>query len=273
MRTKKAYLECTVLSAALLIGSQAAAQTAATDCEKEPACMALWERAAALSKEGKLPESQRMYEMAYDLRDDPRLLFNIARILHKRGLFAEAAAQYERFLKSTVRDPEQKSKALAYLEEVRASLPQAQVPRSTRPEPPPLEPAQQASAPASDAPVSADPRAPGRRLLIAGGVLAGVGLLGALAGAGLYAAGTRAADQFESTADEFEKLSWASQVRQLDTGATIGVVVGSAFMAGGAAMLSVGAYKHRSAQRRALTARGLVVPLAGGAAVQVGGLF
>lgn len=268
-------LRSATLGAALFSAQLASAETAVPDCEQEPACMTLWDRASELSKQGNLPESQRMYEMAYDLRADPRLLFNIARVLHKRGLLAEAAARYQRFLKSTVRDPDQKSKALAYLEEVRAALPPGETSRKG-PSEPLREPAAQSQpqpVPAAQQHVPKDPREGGRRLLIAGSVTAGLGLLGALAAAGLYAAGSVRADQVHTSADEFEKLSLASQVRQLDTGATVGLIVGSALMAGGAVMIGIGANKYRAAQRDQGTVRGLFVPMNQGAALLVGGRF
>lgn len=95
--------------------------------------MSLWSRAGELSQQGKLLESQRMYEMAYDLRADPRLLFNIARVLHKRGLMADAAAHYESFLNSSLDDPVQKAKARAYLDEARTSLASAASQKPTLP--------------------------------------------------------------------------------------------------------------------------------------------
>lgn len=102
-----------------LYGHASFGQTSVPNCEKEPACLALWERASALSKQGSHVDAQRMYEMAYDLRADPRLLFNIARVLHKRGKLPDAASHYESFLRSPVEDPEQKEKARMYLEEIR----------------------------------------------------------------------------------------------------------------------------------------------------------
>lgn len=111
------------VAGAVLVGAPIQPQAAVPNCEKEPACMTLWNRAGELSKQGNLAQSQRMYEMAYDLRADPRLLFNIARVLHKRGLLADAAAHYESFLRGPLEDEEQKAKARVYLSEIRAAAP------------------------------------------------------------------------------------------------------------------------------------------------------
>jgi tetratricopeptide (TPR) repeat protein len=114
--------------------SRAASET--PDCEKEPACQGLWLRARELSQQGKIIEAQRMYQMAYDLRADPRLLFNVARVLHKQGLTAEAAPYYQRFLDSSLDDAGQKQKARDYLEEIRKTEPKRPVtPQAGTPEP------------------------------------------------------------------------------------------------------------------------------------------
>lgn len=115
----------------LLCASIAYAETSPNDCEKEPACMALYQRAAELSKQGNLAEAHQMYEMAYSLRADPRLIFSIARLLHKQGKLSEAAFKYEVFLNSSVNDLAQKAKARAYLDEIQQSVP-----------PPPLQPSE-----------------------------------------------------------------------------------------------------------------------------------
>lgn len=133
-----------LVSLLFLLGSVAPAYAAGEtpDCEKEPACQALWLRARELSQSGQIAEAQRMYQMAYDLRADPRLLFNVARVLHKQGLTAEAAPYYQRFLDSSLDDSVQKQKARDFLAEIRRTepkrpvTPQAVIPGpASKPEP------------------------------------------------------------------------------------------------------------------------------------------
>lgn len=110
----------------LLLTFDSQAENKPPDCEKEPACMALWTRAGEFSKEGKLADAQRMYQLAYEVRADPRLLFNIGRVLHKQGLTAEAAPYYQRYLDANLDDIEQKQKARDYLEQSRKGEPAKQ---------------------------------------------------------------------------------------------------------------------------------------------------
>ena len=45
----------------------------------------LVEQAQQQSKAGQLAEAEKRYKLAYELSQDVRLLFNIARVLDKRG--------------------------------------------------------------------------------------------------------------------------------------------------------------------------------------------
>lgn len=99
--------------------SQAAwARTAPHDCEADSACLALYERAKAQSVQGNLLEAVRLYKLAFEIQADPRILYNIARLLHKQGDHEAAANFYQRFLDSPLDDEEQKQKARGYLAQI-----------------------------------------------------------------------------------------------------------------------------------------------------------
>lgn len=120
MKNSSWFLVCILLFAGLLIPWPAAgqAQPPATDCYQNAACLALKEQAAERSKAGDLAEAVRLYKLAFEVRADPRLLFNIARLLHKLGQTDEAAPYYQKFLDAPIEDREQRRKAQEYLEQI-----------------------------------------------------------------------------------------------------------------------------------------------------------
>lgn len=89
--------------------------TASIDCVTNAACRVLHEQAAQQSKSGQLEEAEKSYKLAYQASHDERLLFNIARVLDKRGQWEEAKTYYSRFLESKIDDESQKAKAREYL--------------------------------------------------------------------------------------------------------------------------------------------------------------
>jgi tetratricopeptide (TPR) repeat protein len=104
-----------------LLAAPARGQTAVSfDCETNAACAALYEQAAQQSKAGQLVEAEKSYKLAYEVSHDARLLFNIARVLDKRGQEPEAIAYYRRFLEAPLSDEEQKAKARTYVEQLEA---------------------------------------------------------------------------------------------------------------------------------------------------------
>src|SRR3569832_689230 len=93
-------------------------QAPSADCIQDQACLMLKDQAAECSKRGDLTEALRLYKLAYEARPDPRLLFNIARLLHKQGHAAEAAPYYQRFLDAPIQDEDQRQKAQEYLAQI-----------------------------------------------------------------------------------------------------------------------------------------------------------
>lgn len=92
----------------------------AADCTQDAQCSTLKEQAAERSKSGDLVEALRLYKLAYEVRPDPRLLFNIARLLHKQGKSAEAVPYYQKFMDAPIQDEEQQKKAREYLEQIQS---------------------------------------------------------------------------------------------------------------------------------------------------------
>lgn len=117
MRIKQCVGWCLLLASAAL-EEPAWAETASQDCEADSACLALYERAKVQSANGKLLEAVRLYKLAFEVQADPRILYNIARVLHKQGDNQAAANFYQRFLDSPLQDEEQKMKARAFLREL-----------------------------------------------------------------------------------------------------------------------------------------------------------
>jgi hypothetical protein len=109
--------------------------------------------------------------------------------------------------------------------------------------------------------------------LIGGSVVAGVGVVGLLAGAGFYAVASGAATDVKASFDEFEKLQYATTVRQMDTAATVSVIVGSALAGTGAILIGLGAHKYRAARREKSPVQAAILPAPAGASFVLGGSF
>lgn len=115
-RSPRGWL-CFILVVAL--GRTSEAQTPIPDCGNDTACLALYERASQESKQGNLAEAVRLYKLAYEVRADPKLLFSIARLLHRLDRKQEAILYYRQFIDSPLEYAEQKRKAEQYLEQAR----------------------------------------------------------------------------------------------------------------------------------------------------------
>lgn len=117
----KSNVCCVVLLC--MLGSPAWGQTpGAIDCEANATCVGLVEQAQQQSKAGQLAEAEKRYKLAYELSQDVRLLFNIARVLDKRGQGQEAMTYYRQFIQSAVEDELQKAKAREFLAQLEAKL-------------------------------------------------------------------------------------------------------------------------------------------------------
>ena len=96
---------------------KAARGGAARECQKEAACLAKLKSALQVAKTDRDAALLIVNEL-YAQYQDPRLLYNIARILHQLNRPKEAVDHYLRFINSGVeRDPEVLAKARGYLDE------------------------------------------------------------------------------------------------------------------------------------------------------------
>lgn len=98
-----------------LVGSVGTEPLFSENCETDSACLALYEQAQVQSKAGRLTEALRSYKLAYETQHNPRLLYSVARLLHRLAQGAEAVSYYQRFVDSNVDDPAQKDKAREYV--------------------------------------------------------------------------------------------------------------------------------------------------------------
>lgn len=136
-------IRCTLtllLVALLTSGTQAAsAQTDAAlpDCPSDPACLSLFKQGREQSDQGNLREAQRLYLEAYQVQADPAIYYSIARVLHRQGQPAQAAPYYQRFLDSSVNEPELKRKAQEYLTTISPGIKKDQELKPPQPEPKP----------------------------------------------------------------------------------------------------------------------------------------
>ena len=103
------------------------------NCESRPACITLYDQAQQQSRDGQLSEALRSYKLAYEVEPDPRLLFSIARVLHKLRQAAEAVSYYHRFIDSEVGDAAQKDKAREYLAQLEPLLTSTTPPPNEQP--------------------------------------------------------------------------------------------------------------------------------------------
>lgn len=92
------------------------------ECDTNDLCVELVAQAQRQSKVGQLADAEKSYKRAYEASHDARLLFNIARVLDKRGQEPEAITYYRRFIEAPLSDEEQKAKARTYVEQLEAKV-------------------------------------------------------------------------------------------------------------------------------------------------------
>lgn len=88
------------------------------DCESDPICKGMYERAQSQSAQGNYSEAAKLYQLAYQVIPDPRIHYSLARVLHKDGRTAEARPYYQKFIESPLDDPQQKDKARQFLAQI-----------------------------------------------------------------------------------------------------------------------------------------------------------
>lgn len=130
--------------AAITADETAHAAVPRLSCDEEPECAHLAAAAYAAATAGRLAEAQRGYEQAYKNSADPRLLFNLGRVVHRAGHPDQAIAYYQQYLAAKLPDEEpQQNKARRFLQQARRESSESKTPPvllsnalGQRPEPP-----------------------------------------------------------------------------------------------------------------------------------------
>lgn len=104
-------------------------------CALIPACLTLFEQAQQQSTNGQLADALVSYSRAYEISADPRLLYSIARVLHKQGLHSHAIPYYRQFLNSSIDGDAPIEKAKEYLAQCESLLAQQRTQPSPQSQP------------------------------------------------------------------------------------------------------------------------------------------
>ena len=92
-------------------------------CDADEQCNLLANEAADSSQAGRFDDVERAYKAAYAKQPDTKLLFNLARVLHKAGRLQEAMTYYQQYLDAGAEgSKEQRIKAQQRLEEAQQSF-------------------------------------------------------------------------------------------------------------------------------------------------------
>lgn len=256
-------------------------------CIRDERCREHHDKAIKLYTDGYYEEALTEFQAAYEARKLPLLLINIGRTMQKLGRPKEAIAYYERFQAAESKpDPDVQKRVQKYLIEAKALLgPDGSDPSEGKPAATETKPAVPA------APPPPPPPPPGRSLIIAGGVLAGIGVVGLATGVGLWAGSQSQYNKFKGSADEFEKLAAKNSAQNLGLGSTVSYAVGAAALISGGALIGLGAKKFIEHKRNsqaapaggtppaapaatpAATPQAILVPTASGVAAVVMGEF
>jgi tetratricopeptide (TPR) repeat protein len=127
----------------------------ATSCDEDAECSRYADDGYEHLQAGRLEKARRAYEAAYTRRADPKLLYNLGRVLHKSGRAAEAADYYRRYLDAGAEgNEEQRRKSQQYLQQAtKEAASQPAVPLARRSRVGAVELPADLSAPASPTPV------------------------------------------------------------------------------------------------------------------------
>jgi tetratricopeptide (TPR) repeat protein len=131
--------------AILLVGRLGAAQSASEFdvCQEDPLCTKLAERGKSALTQGQYDVALKAYQHAYSYQQSPRLLYNLARVMHKLSRPIDAASHYRQYIAVGKQEPPaQIAKAEHYLKEVEAEIEEmkAKSLKSPKPAPPPTPP-------------------------------------------------------------------------------------------------------------------------------------
>lgn len=131
-----------VICCGFLTSAQPAQAGPAASCSSDPVCTQLANQARERSGMGLLEDAQRYYASAYEMANDPKLLYERARVIHKLGRYAEAVSLYRKFLDTdTSGNEKQRRKVEQYLDQAQAEArdaPATPPPAPASPLPPPV---------------------------------------------------------------------------------------------------------------------------------------
>jgi len=249
-------------------------------CIKDERCKEHHDKAVNYYNQQYFEEALSEFQAAYSARQMPLLLINIGRTLQKLGRPKEAISYYERFQQAESKpDPAVQAKVTEYLNQAKALV-------GTEPAPPPSEHPGETPKPPTTTPVPPPvvtpppppppaPPPPGRGLIIAGGVVAGIGVLGLVTGVGLYAKSASDYSTFQTSTDEFDQLAARNSAQAFGAGSTASYAVGAALVGVGAVLIGVGARKLLAHRRATATpaAHAALVPGPSGVTAVLTGAF
>lgn len=90
-------------------------------CDADGVCARLAEKAYEASQLGHFEDAVRFYDQAYQRRPDSKLLFNLARVLHKAGRLELAESYYQKYLDVGAEGNDiQRRKVEGYLVQIKA---------------------------------------------------------------------------------------------------------------------------------------------------------
>lgn len=94
--------------------------TSADACTLDDACKRLVERALLSSQQKQYAEALQLYQAAFAIQPEPRLLVSIGRMQHKLERWEEARASYQQFLNVSAQpeDEPYRAKAAEWLKEI-----------------------------------------------------------------------------------------------------------------------------------------------------------
>jgi tetratricopeptide (TPR) repeat protein len=208
-------------------------------------------------------DAAKEYEAAFQLKDDPALLFNIGQAYRLAGDYEDAIASYRSFLRRVSRAGN-RAEVEARIHEMQELLaaqkrqheappegtlpPKGNVepPRVVEP-PPPVEPPRAVAPPppALSGPSQAD-RTRGRTLKIAGVTVVAVGIVALGVGAGFAALAEQASDQLNRAKQDQPFDAALDRRGKTDQGVAIGLLAGGgAAIVGGVALWLVGRHASR----------------------------
>jgi tetratricopeptide (TPR) repeat protein len=216
------------LCALLLVSGGALAQPepgAGAGLSQDEQAQRLADEGVEAYRSGKYATAVKLFKQAYALRQEPALVYNLAKTYDKLDQRNEALEYYRRYLVAEGTDEKLRARA-----EERVAALSREEQKDVAPPPPPL-----------PLPSRPPPR-PGRLFFYSGVALAGAGLAGIIAGAALFGVAGQQYGDFQSATDELDKRPLGDATLALGSGGIASLAVGGAILGGGAALLGL-AYK------------------------------